>query len=247
MLKHLLSSSCALMLVGCGGALPSGGGQGAATVETVAQAAACADCDTTTESADVPGTHGYEIELPIWNLAYVPADWEVYAPETIGPMIRPRSGAVVATMNWGGGNALYNIKETHMPHLDVRIEMGTGYQVIGHISGYFQNTQPGKVRGSLEMEMETFSAYSPAHVTDDIVLALQTYNGVAWTDAAVRNMRLTEWYYGEVEALLPPNVDVRFEIRVRRRTDSRRYFAIVKSRMFGAQCYPDFANAGSCL
>jgi hypothetical protein len=134
-----------------------------------------------------------------------------------------------------------------VPYLDNKIEMGSGHQVIGHVTGFYSNIQPGLVRGSIQMEMETFSAYSPPSVTDDLQLALQVHDGTNWNDHTVKNMRLTEYFYGEVEGTLPPNVSVRFEIRVRRRADSPRLFGITHVRMFGAQCYPDFASASGCM
>ncbi|WP_164020359.1 hypothetical protein [Pyxidicoccus trucidator] len=110
MSKSLVSPLCALLLLGCGEGLPSADGA-AETVSVAAQAAVCADCDTTSESADVPGTHGYEIELPIWNPAFVPSNWEAYSLPDVGWFIRSKSGSSPTTMNWGGGNALYNIQE----------------------------------------------------------------------------------------------------------------------------------------
>lgn len=234
MTKHVLSSLCTLMLLGCGaGAQPDSGAPD--TVSAVEQA------------ADVPGTHGYEIELPIWNLDYVPPEWETYEIDTLGRFIQPLSGARTATMDWRGGNATYNIIRSHTPNLDTLIEAGSGYEVVSHVTGFFSNTQPGLVRGSIYMEMESYVAHAPPDVYDTIQLALQVHDASGWHDAVVRNMYLTEYYYGEVEGTLPPNVPVRFEVRIRRATNSKRLIGIYHVRMFGAQCYPDFMNAGSCL
>jgi len=232
--KCILSSLCTLMLLGCGaGAEPYSGSPDTASVVE--------------QAAEVPGTHGYEIELPIWNLAYLPPEWEVYEVDTLGWFTQPRSGAATDTIDWRGGNALYGIRRTHMPTLDTTIEKGPGHQLIGHVTGFFSNIQPGLVRGSIYMEMESFSAYSPPEIIDDLQLVLQVQDSMGWHDAVVKNMRLTEYFYGEVEGTLPPNVPVRLEVRVRRRADSKRSFAIYHVRMFGAQCYPDFVNASSCL
>ncbi|WP_338869560.1 hypothetical protein [Myxococcus stipitatus] len=231
-MRHVVSLLCALSLLGCGEGLPSVDGA-TEPVSVVEQA------------ADVPGTHGYEIELPIWNAAFVPSNWETYSPPDVGWLIRSRSGPSPATMDWGGGNALYNILESHLPYLDSVLAQGTGYQVLGHVTGFFSNIQNGKVRGSVQFETSP-GALRP-EVQDEVVLALQTFNGTTWTDAAVRSLPLAVFFYGEVEAILPPNIEVRFEIRMRQRPEWQRYVAFTAVRMFGAQCYPDFANAGSCL
>ncbi|MFP2907338.1 hypothetical protein ACLESD_20285 [Pyxidicoccus sp. 3LFB2] len=232
MSKSLVAPLCALMLLGCGEGLPSADG----TVESVS---------AVEQSSDVPGTHGYEIELPIWNRSFVPSNWEAYSVPDLGWFIRSRSGPSPTTMNWGGGNALYNLLESHYPYLDSVLAQGTGYQVLGHVTGFFSNIQNGKVRGSVQFE--TSSGDLRPAVQDEVVLALQTFNGTTWLDHTTRSLPLAVFFYGEVEATLPPNIEVRFEIRMRQRPEWQRYVSFTAVRMFGAQCYVDFANAASCL
>ena len=232
----VLSLLGAGVLWGCGGEVPASSARASDEFLAVAQAA----------NASSP-THGREIDLPIWNVNLLPSNWEAEEIETLGWFVKPRSGAQADTVDWNGGNALYNVLRSHMPVLDVRIEKGEGYQVIGRVTGYFTNIQPGLVRGSIYMEMEAFSAYSPPSVTDDIQLVLQVEESTGWRDVQVKNMRLTESFYAEVESMLSPGVDVRFEVRARKRTASTRLFAVNHLRMFGAQCYPDFASPGNCL
>jgi len=233
MTKHFFSALGAALLLGCGGVESPPGGERLSPFATVEQA------------MDVPGTHGYEIELPIWNFSYVPPEWETYNPETVGWLIRNRSGASAATMDWRGGNALYGVMNSHLPYLEVVIGPGSGHQVIGHITGFLNNIQPGLVRGSVEMEMGP-GGIRP-EVNDDFVLALQVFNGTSWQDIATRSLRRDVFFYGEVAATVQPNVQVRFEIRMKRLPGENQYTAVTTARMFGAQCYPDFSNPGSCL
>ncbi|AGC46711.1 hypothetical protein MYSTI_05432 [Myxococcus stipitatus DSM 14675] len=244
MKKTFVSSLCALLWMGCGES-PTPAETQAPTASTAEQALPCADCDTGLAVADVPGTHGYEIELPIWQGNFVPPEWEVYCPETVGCLIRPLGGASVANMDWRGGNVLYNVQETHLPYLAAGLAQGNGYQVLGHVTGFFTNIQPGKVRGSVQFE--TSPGDLRPNVQDEVVLALQTHDGTAWTDAAIRNLPLSVFFYGEVEAQLSPNTPVRMEIRMRQRPDWPRSAYFTAVRLFGAQCYPDFSNNATCL
>ncbi|WNG56421.1 hypothetical protein F0U59_17865 [Archangium gephyra] len=131
---------------------------------------------------------------------------------------------------------------------DVLLEPGSGHQVIGYLDGFYIHLQPGRVRGSVQMDVDAASASGPSDSVDDGQLALQIHDGTNWIDHTVRNVRLTESFYGEVSNTLPVSTPVRFEIRVRRRAHETRRIHVSFARLFGAQCYPDLSQPyAACL
>ncbi|PTL79975.1 hypothetical protein [Vitiosangium sp. GDMCC 1.1324] len=130
---------------------------------------------------------------------------------------------------------------------EVLIEPGAGHQVIGYLDGFYTHFQPGLVRGSVQMDVDAASASGPSDSVDDGQLALQLHDGTNWIDHTVRNVRLTESFYGEVSNTLPVSIPVRFEIRVRRRAHETRRVHVSFARLFGAQCYPDMSQPFACL
>jgi|GEM_PF-5898701 len=128
--------------------------------------------------------------------------------------------------------------ESALPASEQTVGSGSGHQVVGSIDGFFSHIQPGLVRGSVLMELDA---------AGDVQLALQLHDGTAWVDHSVRDLRLTQSVYGEVEATLSPNQPVRFEIRVRRQPLGEQHLRLSFTRLFGAECVPDFANPGTCL
>jgi hypothetical protein len=83
-----------------------------------------------------------------------------------------------------------------------------------------------------------------------VELALQTDAGTGWYDVATQRV----YYYAqtglklaELQATMEPYRPVRLEIRAWRNPQWLRYVYFTKARLFGAQCYPDFSNPGSCL
>lgn len=233
-MKKIISLLCAVSLWGCGEGVPQPGVEAQDTLAAVEQ------------NADVPGTHGYEINLPIGDKSYLPSDWN-WEDTDIGSFVSRKDGARTGSMNWGGGNALYEILTSRPPLIRSLIHTGNGYQVVGHVNGFFNNIQPGLVRGSAELMIEQDSQPVPQNY-QDLVLALQVHDGTSWNDVTTKTLN-TGWYlyFGEVEATVQPYVPVRLEIRALRSSTWEKYVYITKARMFGAQCYPDFANPGSCL
>jgi hypothetical protein len=234
-LKKIIFLLCAVSLWGCGEGLPPSDSEVQGTLAAL-------------EQADVPGTHGYEINLPLEDRNYLPSEWYWVDVLEIGSLVFRHDSAGRGSMNWGGGNMLYNIiSPSRPPRLRALIYTGSGYQVVGHITGFFNNIQPGLVRGSAELMIEQDSQPMPQNY-QDLELALQVYNGTSWNDVTTRTLYTgVSPYFGEVEAVVQPYVPVRLEIRALRSSTYEKTVYFTKVRMFGAQCYPDFANPGDCL
>ncbi|MFP2907337.1 hypothetical protein ACLESD_20280 [Pyxidicoccus sp. 3LFB2] len=245
-MRQAVSLLCALSLLGCGEGLPQAEAQAAGAVE---QSIGCVDCERSPDSADAPGTHGYEIVLPVGDQALLPAAWRWEDRTEVGSFVWLRSGASDGTMDWGGGSALYHVGSPSRPPLiRTHVAPGTGYAVLGHISGYFSNIQAGLVRGSVELAPEQDSQPVPTS-SDFVELALQAHNGALWQDVATRRVYTSGWglVFAELQATVQPNQPVRFEIRGWRDSTWHRFVYITKARMFGAQCYVDFSNPTGCL
>jgi hypothetical protein len=246
-LKKIISLLYSVLVCGCGEGVYQPGFEIQGVLATEEQAVVCTACDIDIVQSSIPGTHGYEINLPVGDQDYLPPEWYWESTE-VGPLVYRQDNARTGLMDWGGGNALYNIlSPSRPPFVCAPIYKGSGYQVVGHVTGLFSNIQPGMVRGSAELMIEEDSQPVPQNY-HDIELALQVYNGANWTDVATKTLYTGgSPYFGELEAMVQPGTQVRLEIRALRSSTWGKLIYISKVRMFGAQCYPDFANPGSCL
>ena len=131
MTKHILSSLCAMVLVGWGG-------------QPAQQE----------QAANPPVVHGYEISLPLSDVQYLPSAWKSFPVDTHWCIYYSDGGFQdVGPMNWGGGNTLYNVLSNSCIPGDLAIGINSGghYQTVGHLTGYFSHIEPGKVRGTVEL------------------------------------------------------------------------------------------------
>ncbi|WXH30156.1 hypothetical protein WA016_04126 [Myxococcus stipitatus] len=159
-------------------------------------------------------------------------------------------------MDWGGGNAIFHVDSgtswyfadnIYFGRISVHLPLGNGFVPIARTLGYYTHPQntPGLVRGSIEM---LSSSYLNPQKQGEIILTLQVNQSGVWTDVATSHITITNIrQMHEIQALVYPNQEVRFEVRAKSRPDNQAYYNLWKVRMFGAQCYPDFSNGTGCL
>lgn len=203
----------------------------------------------------VPVVHGYEINLPLFRTDMLAPGWCVYDFGGWGKF-HPCDYSYRATMDWGGGNALFYVTEDswydpddiYGSSIQTRLDQIDAFVPIAHVLGYYAHVEPGLVRGSIEMLVPNQWGF-PTPAQSEIILALQVEEPTGWRDVttlgpvSITNIRQMH----EIEALVVPNQRVRFEVRARARSDHEMYYSLYKVRMFGAQCYVDFSNSSACL
>ncbi|MBM7112136.1 hypothetical protein [Archangium primigenium] len=204
----------------------------------------------------VPILHGYEINLPLLRMDMLPPGWMLMPVGYGDGHIWPISGDYRADMNWGGGNVVFNaIKDSWYDAHDFYhgrivtiVDPGTSYVPIAQVMGYYENVDPGLVRGSVEMIIPN-QPDLPDPAQGQVVVALQVQTPTDWRDVAtssvihITNIRQMH----EIEATIAPYQNVRFEVRVKAHPSNANKYMLWKVRMFGAECYPDFFNNAQCL
>jgi hypothetical protein len=163
-----------------------------------------------------------------------------------------RDPNAVATSDWGGGNALFNTslvqcKNDPNSAVDpanyalVKTGLGSGDVVAAQVTGYVSTPSSAYVRGHVGFEdFDSSAAGLP------MTVELQVFENGAWK--VVKSATNTGWGTEvEVDAYVSGTSDVRLEVRIARNAMRERQVAFHSIRLFGAQCYPDFANPGSCV
>ncbi|WP_338863081.1 hypothetical protein [Myxococcus stipitatus] len=249
-LTTALSSLLLLATAACGnpGEVPSP----PSSLDTAQQELPCETCEPGGGGDDPPPiiVHGYEINLPLLRADMMPPGWCAMNVENGGHVYRCADWGR-GTMDWGGGNAIfhatsnswYSTTNLYYGRLDVQLPQVNGFVPIAQTLGYYSHPEnvPGLVRGSIEM-----LAFNP--IPSEVILAIQVNQNGAWTDVATSRVTITNIrQMHELQALVYPNQEVRFEVRAKGRSDATNEYFLWKVRMFGAQCYPDFSNGTGCL
>lgn len=247
---------CLLAATACG-APPDGGPEEQAPLDTTLQELPCSTCEPVGDPPPPIVVHGYEINLPLLRPDMMPAGWCYWALDQYGGKFAPCTGANRATMDWRGGNAVFNATynswydsySLYYGRVDVRVDAVDGFVPIAQTLGYYQHPQdvPGLVRGSVELLIPNQPGI-PSPAQSEVLLSLQRQDGATWVDLATSRISITNLrQMHELQALVLPNQNVRFQVSVKGRPDHQNTYFLWKVRMFGAQCYPDFANGGGCL
>ncbi|AGC48862.1 hypothetical protein MYSTI_07590 [Myxococcus stipitatus DSM 14675] len=254
-LTSTLSSLLLLAAVACGG---NPGEVPTSSLDTTQQELPCETCEPGGggggDDDDTPPiiVHGYEINLPLLNPSKMPPGWcTVDIGYGEGHVFRCADWGR-GTMDWGGGNAVFHVNssgswysssEFYNGRIFVEVPKAEGFVPIAQTLGFYTHPQnvPGLVRGSVEM-----LALKPN--PSEVILAVQVNQSGVWTDVATSRSTITNIrQMHELQALVYPNQEVRFEVRAKARPDAYSEYFLWKVRMFGAQCYPDFSNGTGCL
>ncbi|MFY1830982.1 hypothetical protein ACN47A_34040 [Myxococcus fulvus] len=264
-MKTLIQSLCTLLFLGaaaCGAPSSTDVSDTGASLDTTEQQARCETCPGGGGGGgeeDPPPpiiVHGYEIDLPLFKPALLPTGW-CYIDIGGGGHISPCNGAGTATMDWRGGNAVFHASRDswyddttfYYSRLVTRLPLTDGFVPIAQALGYYTHPEnvPGLVRGSVELIVPNQWPL-PGPLTSEIIIAIQVKENGVWVDKATSRNAITNLrQMHEVQAAVQHNQEVRFEVRAKGRADHELQYILWKVRMFGAQCYPDFANGGACL
>ncbi|MBZ4414457.1 hypothetical protein K8640_40190 [Myxococcus sp. XM-1-1-1] len=265
-MKTFIQSLCTLLFLGataCGVPSPTDvSDDTGASLDTTEQQARCETCPGGGGGGgeeDPPPpiiVHGYEIDLPLFRPSMLPAGW-CYVYVEGGGHIWPCNGAGKATMDWLGGNSVFHASRDswyqeevfYYSRLMTQLPATDGFVPMAQTMGYYSHPQdlPGLVRGSVELLVPNQWPL-PGAATSEITLALQVQENGVWVNKATSHIAITNLrQMHELQAVVYPNQEVRFVVSGKARADHEMRYLLWKVRMFGAQCYPDFANGGACL
>jgi hypothetical protein len=171
-----------------------------------------------------------------------------------------------ASISWLDGTALYSVGDITCPYPGVS-DASLGAEVsnargpdgtsstsqqkaagvpVARITGFVNHIDNALVRGTVKLRKTTTPAWTRYQ---KVQLVIQVAgDDEAWTDVEVVDVLPgTAPATYEVETVVPPNSDVRFEVRILSPDAKTIYLVLQDVRLFGAQCYPDASQPGVCL